>query len=337
MRILAFTNNSGSAWWRLQSPSNHITVNTDHEFFVFDHSQWNGDIVEADIVVFQMTINPDIITQAQKAGAKVVYECDDLLTEKIDREEINDRDSYIRRMRESAKRADMVTTSTSYLANKLAEINQNTHVIPNYIDPTWWGRPLKTERIGKIRLGWAGSTSHKADLEFIAPVIKEVIDTHENVQFVYCGSGGYSGTSPETELMYGKNIFSDIPPERREYYLGTTTELWGYKSKTLYLDIAIAPLIDDEFNRCKSNIKWQEYSLNEWAGVYSDVQAYKNIKYAKKAKTQNDFYKQICYLIDNKEEREKLANKAKKEVLSRWTIKENFLKWIQTYKLCLNQ
>lgn len=337
MKIRAFTNSSGSAFWRLESVARQINMNTDHEFLCFNAKQWAGDSLDGDIVIFQMVLNPEAMLEAKAGGAKVVYEMDDLLTEKVGREEINDDQRYISGMIDSIKLADMVTVSTEELAKKARQFHNNVVVLPNYIDMLWWGNALDTERIGDIRLGWAGSTSHDADLEFIKPAVQAILDEYENVKFIYCGAGGVSSSSGHTELMFGKDIFKGIPPHRREFYLGTNVELWGYKSKTLHFDIALAPLINDEFNKCKSNIKWQEYSMNGWAGVYSDVPAYSNIKYGLKAKTSDDFYWQIKKLIDNDRERLTLGQKAKAEVFKNWTIDNHFMKWIEAYRTCLNQ
>jgi hypothetical protein len=42
----------------------------------------------------------------------------------------------------------------------------------------------------------------------------------------------------------------------------------------LPIDIGVAPLLDTPFNRCKSDIKWQEYSALGIPGVYSDLPPY---------------------------------------------------------------
>lgn len=337
LKIRAFTNSTGSAWWRLESVAQQVNMNTDHEFLCFNAKQWAGDTLDGDIVIFQMVINPEAVREAQAMGAKVVYEMDDLLTEKVGRKEINDDQKFISGMIDSIKIADLVTVTTEELAKKARKYNKNVVVLPNYIDTRWWGNPLRVDRIGDIRLGWAGSISHDADLNFLSPIVKRILDEYDNVKFIHCGSGGSSSSSEHTELMYGKDLFKEIPAHRREYFLGTSTDLWGIKSKTLHLDIALAPLVEDEFNKCKSNIKWQEYSMNEWAGVYSDVEAYKDIKHGLKAKDAEEFYKHIKYLIDNPEERKKLALNAKQAVFENWTIDDHFIEWIEAYKKCLNQ
>jgi hypothetical protein len=51
-------------------------------------------------------------------------------------------------------------------------------------------------------------------------------------------------------------------------------DYWPSKSKSLGLDIGIAPLIDDVFNTGKSAIKYFEYSSNLVPGVYSDTVVY---------------------------------------------------------------
>jgi processive 1,2-diacylglycerol beta-glucosyltransferase len=279
-----------------------------------------------------MIVNPEIIEQIHAQGAKVVYEIDDMLTKRTFRKEVDNPTMFIQNTVKMLKGADLVTTTTNSLAEELKKYTKKVEVIPNFIDLDWWGKPLNIKRRGNIRLGWAGSTSHLSDLVYIREPVKRILDEFENVIFVYCGAGGAASSSASTELMFGQDTFSNIPPERKEYYLGTNTETWGAKSKTLHLDIALAPLIDDEFNRCKSNIKWQEYSLNGWAGIYSDIETYSDIKGGLKAKTSDDFYNHIKYLITNPSERIKLVREAQKEVLTKWTIDNNYQKWVEVFE-----
>jgi glycosyltransferase involved in cell wall biosynthesis len=337
MKIRAFTNSTGSAWWRLESVAAHINQYTDHEMLCFNAKEWSGDTLDGDIVIFQMVVSPKAIRDAQMMGAKVIYEVDDLITERVNRAEVDKTDDNNQVVKDTVALADMVTTTTEELAKEMRKYNKNVVVLPNMIDLTWWGEALRTKRNDEIRIGWAGSTSHKTDLIYIRPVIKKILENYDNTRFIYCGAGGISSSSSSTELMYGEDLFKDLPAGRREHYLGINTELWGLKSKSLYFDIAIAPLVSDKFNDCKSNIKWQEYSLNGWAGVYSDEPPYSDIKHALKAKDQDEFYEHIAYLIENPEERKKMAKLARREVLTNWTLDHNYKKWVKAYKKCLNQ
>jgi glycosyltransferase involved in cell wall biosynthesis len=59
------------------------------------------------------------------------------------------------------------------------------------------------------------------------------------------------------------------PPQEREYPF---FQLWF--SSHVDWDIALAPLIDTPFNRCKSDIKFLDYSAIGVPGIYSRVPAY---------------------------------------------------------------
>lgn len=332
MKIRAFKSTSGSSWWRVDSPANWINSQTKHEYLTFPAKFWRGDILDGDVILLQMIVNPEIIDQIHSQGAKVVYELDDLLTERTYRKEVDNPELFIKKAIDMIQKADVVTTTTPVLANELNQYTDQIKVVPNFIDLDWWGEPLRIKRRGKLRLGWAGSTSHKSDLIFLREPLKKILDEYENVIFVYCGAGGVSSASVSTELMFGEDVFKNIPLERKEYHLGVNHELWGAKSKTLYFDIALAPLIDDKFNRCKSNIKWQEYALNEWPGIYSDLAPYAEIKGGLKAKTQDDFYNQIKYLIENPDKRVEIMKEAKETVLKNWTMGKNYYKWIEVFE-----
>jgi glycosyltransferase involved in cell wall biosynthesis len=337
MKILAFGNGSGSSWWRLESVAKYIDGYDGHDMLVLSNKDWNGRTGGADIVVWQMVVNPEVINDCHKQGAKVIYEADDLITERLSRKELQNPHEFLAQTRAAIAACDMVTTTTEPLAIELRKINPNVVVLPNYMDDEWWGPASNIRHRGKIRIGWAGSTSHKSDLEFVSPIMERILNEFPEAHFVYCGAGGVSSSSLSTELMYGDDTFRKIPTNRREFFLGVNTELWPIKSKTLHFDIGIAPLISDKFNDCKSNIKWQEYSLNGWAGVYSDEPPYSDIKHALKAKDQEEFYQKIKYLIEHPVEREQMAQRAMKEVKRSWLLKNNFTKWIKAYQKCLNQ
>lgn len=337
MKIRAFMSSSGSSHWRVTSPANFINSQEGWEYLCFPAKAWQGDVLDGDIVLLQMVVNPEIIQQIHAQGAKVVYELDDLLTKRTYREEVDNPGMFIKNTEKMLKQADLVTTTTRPLADELSKYTDQIEIIPNFIDLDWWGEPLRIKRRGNLRLGWAGSTSHQSDLRFIKEPIAKILEEFEDVTFIYCGAGGASSASRSTELLFGKDVFSNIPPERKEYHLGINHELWGAKSKTLHFDIALAPLIDDAFNKSKSNIKWQEYALNEWAGIYTDLEPYDNIKGGLKAVTQDDWYNQIKYLITHPEKRQEIVSEARSEVLANWTMNNNYTLWMDAFEKCLNQ
>jgi hypothetical protein len=62
----------------------------------------------------------------------------------------------------------------------------------------------------------------------------------------------------------------DVPPGAKEY---PAFVRW-LKARAGRFDAGVAPLVDDEFNRSKSDLKFLDYSALGLAGVYSDVPAF---------------------------------------------------------------
>ena len=80
------------------------------------------------------------------------------------------------------------------------------------------------------------------------------------------------------------------------------------------LDINLAPLEESLFNEAKSENKWSEASLVKTVTVASNVGAFKvindNIDGILCENTTEDWYKKLNEIIDNKEQREKIAASA---------------------------
>jgi len=333
MNIAGFTNNTGSAQWRLQGPANYINARTKNQYFVASSNYWNEEawMPEIDLVVAQMWRNPKGVDFAHSKGVPVVFDADDIILGLgNDREELMDlNEKHKNPSPETYEKVDVITVTTEALAEHYRQYNDNVVVLPNYMDYMWWGEPLKIKNHGQLRIGWMGSKSHKADLEFIAPVMKRVMKEFDFVKFIFCGFGGKSG-------IYGKDIFKDIPPAKREYYPGVNLEYWPYKSKTLGLDIGIAPLVDDGFNAGKSAIKYYEYSANGVPGVYSDTIVYRDtVKHGVTgflAKTPDDWYKYLEKLIVDTQVRKIIRRDAFQDVFDNYNLEDHYKKWVSLYE-----
>ena len=336
-KAIAFSNDTGSVQWRLRGPANYINSLTKHEFAVGSHKDWNNDIMGADIVIAQMWRNPKGIKVVKDQGAKAVYEADDIIigVGGKNRKTLMDlTDEQTQQTIETIEQCDLVTVTTEHLAKHYRQYNDNVVILPNYMDYLWWGKPQEVRHRGQIRIGWAGSISHREDLMMIAPVIEKVCNNFQNVKFVYCGTGGKSG-------LYGEEIFEKIPARQREYISGVELEYFPAKSKTLGFDIAIAPLLDDEFNKGKSAIKYYEYAANGVPGVYSDTVVYHDaVKHGKTgflAKTPREWWDHLTELIIDEQKRGEIAREAYKDVFNNYNLDDHYEKWVRAYQSCLNQ
>ena len=105
------------------------------------------------------------------------------------------------------------------------------------------------------------------------------------------------------------------------------------------VDIFIAPLIDNLFNRCKSHIKFLEYTSLGVPGVYSRLEPYSDIvtdtENGLLATSLDEWYTQIVRLIDEPELGYKLANNAQNTIKEKWLMSKNAHLWMSTYeKIC---
>jgi glycosyltransferase involved in cell wall biosynthesis len=142
-------------------------------------------------------------------------------------------------------------------------------VAPNFNDLTDFDfKPAKKKK-DKVIIGWQGSTTHISDLNFVLPALENILKRNQNVRFEILGA---------LEKEQAAEVFKDWDKGvLNKVSIGAGTQSWaGYPellSKQAW-DIGIAPLIDDEFNRGKSHIKWMEYADYKIPCVASKVYPY---------------------------------------------------------------
>ena len=147
--------------------------------------------------------------------------------------------------KEILRYVDAITVTTEELADVYREFNKNVYVLPNSVDLSTWS-PLRIVKDGTTRVTWHGGCSHYDDLLEIKPVLESIAKKNKNLKLEICGH----------EF---KGIFKNISPNQYSYHGWVPTEVHPYKQATLNADVAVIPLKDDLFNRCKSAIKWIEY------------------------------------------------------------------------------
>jgi glycosyltransferase involved in cell wall biosynthesis len=98
-------------------------------------------------------------------------------------------------------------------------------------------------------------------------------------------------------------------------------------------DILVTPLMDDVYNRCKSQIKWLEASSAAIPGVWQKIRQYEEVIDGTNgilAKKDTEWYKAIKYLIDNPEKRKKMGEKTFKDV-KKWQTQEHLEEYAQFF------
>jgi len=143
---------------------------------------------------------------------------------------------------EQMKALDGIIVSTPFLKESYEELNPHTYVVKNAIDLKMWPKaPKKTK---DIRLGWVGGGNHIEDLRTIEKPLKEFLKQNDNVSF-YCVHGVPEFFKGCSQIHTPHNW---VPLNK----YGRAIAKHGF-------DIGLAPLVDNNFNRGKSNLRKLEY------------------------------------------------------------------------------
>lgn len=226
------------------------------------------------------------------------------------------------------KEANLVTCPTIYLKDAMLEMTEgqaNVRVIPNAVDFTQW-QPLdvRDKFSDGFRFGWAVSASHGADWLFIKAALKQFLEQHKDAKFVCIG---------DTHM----DIRAGLPEGQVEWY--PFSDLWeGHyqlRMPMLGLDAAICPLADLEFNRCKSPLKYIEYTAFGWPVVAQNMTPYKeHIIHGETgllASTTEEWVNSLNALYNNKELRSKLRFSALQVCKELFDLEKVAREWAQIY------
>ena len=220
---------------------------------------------------------------------------------------------------------DAITVSTENLVEVYKEDNPKIYHLPNNIDVKEWEKhPIKKFDDGKIRVGFIGSSAHTEGIRIIKPPLKRILEKHSNVILFM------------THVY--RSHFEDWPKElkdRIEWIPWLELETWPKELRALGLDISLAPLADNMFNRGKSNLRWMEYSACKWATVASDVEPYRCINNGKDGilvKERNEWYEAIDSLVKDEKLRYNIGENAFKRISKDFDIRNNCKKWDAVYK-----
>ena len=199
----------------------------------------------ADMVVIQRDfprfrrLYAEVLAQARQAGIPVVYDLDDDLLALPDSHPDRQTDYYqdaYHTMMQAMLDADLVTTTTTQLSERLQPFNKNVQILPNYLNDQIWSmekNPEKTERNHPLIIGYFLSPSHIPDLALLETVLVRLLKRfEERVQLHIWGS------RPSEALMQRRNVHWAPAP------------MMNYARYASFLraqpcDLTIAPLADN--------------------------------------------------------------------------------------------
>lgn len=271
---------------------------------------------DADSVVLQRQVTDaqlDAIEQMKAFNRSFrVYELDDYLPnlplKSLHRDEMP-RD-ILRSLRRAVSMCDRFVVSTDALAESLADLHSDIRVLPNRLPVDWWEGRTSRRRVGrKPRVGWAGGVGHTGDLELIADVVRDLADEVDWVFFGLC---------PDK-----------LRPYVSEYYPGVAIADYPERLASLDLDLALAPLEQNRFNDCKSNLRLLEYGVLGFPVVCSDVLCYRGDLPVTRVKNRyRDWVDAIRMHLSDLDATARIGDELQARVRRDWMLEgENLLNW----------
>ena len=206
--------------------------------------------------------------------------------------------------------ADYVSTTTDIYAKELKKHNKNVLVFPNAIDPNEKQYCQEKNKSDKLRVGLICGSSHLHDIELLNG-IAETAKQNSNVQLVLCGfdtngtrtiyhndTGQVERRSilPQESVWFDyERIITDnykyISREHRDFLLRFvkgvddpftnepyrrmwTRNINQYATHYENVDVLLAPLKENDFNKMKSQLKEIEAGFTHTALIAQNFGAY---------------------------------------------------------------
>lgn len=263
---------------------------------------------DPDIIVLQRQIGDERLDAMRRikkfSRAFTIYELDDYLPnlplKSVHRAQMPK--DILKSLRKGLSFVDRFTVSTAPLAEAFAGLHSDIRVIENRLPVDWWsGLSSKRQRGRKPRVGWAGGVSHTGDLELIADVVKALAGEVEWV---------FMGMCPE-----------NIRPYVHEMHAGVAIDLYPAALARLDLDLALAPVEQNLFNECKSNLRLLEYGACGFPVVCSDLVCYQGVLPVTRVKNRfKDWVDAIRMHISDLDASAKMGDELRKHVQESWML-----------------
>ena len=154
--------------------------------------------------------------------------------------------------RRMVEEADYVICATPALAEVYGAVTPRVVVCENTVDPADWVKRQKKKRIVGVVL----STNHLSHMDMVKDAMRAASKIKGvEVQVV--------GLDPDWDFPYT--------------HIGFTPGVPAYRRVISKWSVGLAPIVDNDVTRCKSDLKWLEFTMSGAALVASDVEAYKRV------------------------------------------------------------
>ena len=209
------------------------------------------------------------------------------------------------------RNSDWVTTTTEIFAKELKKYNKNICVLPNDIDPEMEQFKQTKKPSDRIRLGLVCGSTHMKDIELMQGISKLPKDVLDKIQICLCGfdtrgqitiydkqtgqstrrpikpeesvwaryeeflTNNYATVSDEHKNFLKLFMQTEDPFTNEPYRRFWTKNINEYAKHYENVDVLLAPLKENDFNKVKSELKEIECAFTDtaimasWFGPYT--------------------------------------------------------------------
>ena len=271
-----------------------------------------------------------VLARCRQRGVPVVYELDDNLLdlhhdapwEPYPGDALRGVVAFLTRQ------ADGVIVSTPALAERLAHLRPGVLVVPNALDERLFGsgagargaRPPRSSRSAT----WARSRTRR-----ISGWCSRRCARCSGGTRAACASSSWAAPRRTVSASLFEGLpFRQLHPRHDDAY----PKFVPWMRRNLRWDVAIAPLEDDAFTRCKSDLKYLDYGALGIPGVFSDVRPYRDTVRHREtgllaANDEKAWADALEEIVSDAALRARLAASARAEVHGSRMLRTNAVRW----------
>ncbi|QPC95308.1 glycosyltransferase family 1 protein [Mesorhizobium sp. INR15] len=217
--------------------------------------------------------------------------------------------------------AQAVITNSAELAKFVSSFNERVAVLPTFFDFSLI-EGVEPSPSDEIRIGFAGSPSRVDDLDLISPLIERVLERFP------CAIFEFAGALPRGIATGARVRFFPHTGDYNAFIKFQAGRNWA---------IGLAPLMDHEANRSKTDNKYREYGACRIAGIYSDIPPYTQVVKSRVTGLLVDgphssWFEALTTLLEQPTMRMAIANAAFKHVRSQYDISTVSQEWAQFFR-----
>ncbi|MED5464856.1 MAG: glycosyltransferase [Myxococcota bacterium] len=319
--------------YRITGPGTHLNQSKRVNYKIFDslHDDNIEDFLHgADITILQRLPFSNkvahIFDKLRANRSTIVFEMDDNLLE-LDKDSPFKNSApkdYAAQIARSIQECDWLQCSTSPLATSITTLNHQSVVLPNHLlhAPLLHEPPSSTS--APLIIGYGAGQHHHPDWKEVEHSFNLAMSHLEK-----------SGLDFEVWILGDTTIFEAIDtPHKRFFPIAPFAQ---YLQIIQHFDIALMPLQDTPFNRCKSDLKFLENASFGAACLASPVAYGETIESGVTGivyQHPDEFQDRLQELALNPSLRRLLGRNAFTYVSDHRTLKHNLTQWIDFYDNC---